>query len=109
MNAPLVDASRFSAVILRGDEAKYLTLFFEQADITRSELKAAHHNNDHDAWHQTAHRFKGSAASMGFAAMAQLMETIQHDKEATEEERAVYLEQVDAEIDALRTHFNWEG
>lgn len=47
------------------EEQELLDLFFEQAEISVSELQAALDSGDIEAWKKAAHRLKGAAANLG--------------------------------------------
>ena len=47
------------------EERELLDLFFEQADLSISELETALNSDDDEAWKKAAHRLKGAAANLG--------------------------------------------
>ena len=47
------------------EERELLDLFFEQADLSISELETALTSDDDEAWKKAAHRLKGAAANLG--------------------------------------------
>ncbi len=49
----------------KDEEKELLDLFFEQADLSLTQLRSTLKSDDHEAWKKAAHRLKGAAANLG--------------------------------------------
>ena len=78
------------------EERELFEMFMEQATLNMKELRES--LGDNEDWRKAAHKFKGSAANMGAAALAASCKIAEDEFAATLDEKNQYLADVTAQL-----------
>ncbi|PCI55542.1 MAG: hypothetical protein COB36_07950 [Alphaproteobacteria bacterium] len=104
---PPIDIAHFE-MFTDGDpemEKELLDLFFDEADLSISELEQSLANNDSDAWEKTAHRLKGASVNLGANPLSDTCETAEDNYAANQGDKDVMLINIKTKLDELKKHF----
>lgn len=101
----VVDQERFDSVTKRRDPNYYRVLFFDQAEQALLKLETLLETNAIDLWHETIHKLKGAAATLGFASTTQLLESMQDCGAETKEDKMHNLMRIRLELETIETFF----
>jgi two-component system sensor histidine kinase/response regulator len=87
------------------EEKELLDLFFEQAEISLSELETSCENANNEEWEKAAHRLKGASANLGANPLAKACEDAEthHDKDQSTKE--TILSSIKKQLSDVRAFF----
>ena len=84
------------------EERELFELFIEQAALNIDELKAA--IKDHEEWRKAAHKFKGSAASIGAFPLSSTCKEAETNHEVAPEEKEVQLVTIEKDFALVKEY-----
>lgn len=90
-------------------EQELLSLFFDQAALSLSELEESLASGDDDMWGKAAHRIKGAAANLGAGPLADACSQAEYSEETSQDARASMLAEVKERLEELRVHVKYDG
>lgn len=106
---PLIDLAHFE-MFTDGDpevEKELLDLFFNEADLSISELEQSLANNDNDAWEKTAHRLKGASVNLGANPLSDACETAEDNYAANRGDKSTMLINIKTKLEELKECFKF--
>jgi signal transduction histidine kinase/CheY-like chemotaxis protein/HPt (histidine-containing phosphotransfer) domain-containing protein len=89
-------------------EREMAAIFIQQSDINLKILDENRHGEDADAWRESAHMFKGGAASIGAVHLSKLCEQGQHFV-GVPEDRAALFEKISTEYAIVKEELKKNG
>lgn len=84
-------------------EKELLNLFFEQAELSLSDLEQSLSDNDNDTWEAAAHRLKGAAANLGAEPLAKACENAEYASENDKPDTTAMLTDIQTTLEELKT------
>ena len=88
------------------EEEKLLNLFFEQTDLSLSDLRQALQEENTENWGKAAHRLKGAAANLGAETLAATCKQAEEAKGDTKDVKENLLRKIIAQEELLRKFSN---
>lgn len=89
----------------KDEERELLDLFFDQADLSVSELEAALEVGNNEAWKKASHRLKGAAANLGANALSYSCAEAEQNYDADNDLKSSILGRMQAQLVLVESFF----